>query len=85
MLREMTGSHGGFFSATDADSEGEEGKYFVWTEEEIEAILGSEEAPIFCRFFGVTQRGQLRRQQHSQHIQNCHLLRPRAGESALSA
>ena len=57
VLREMTGPHGGFFSATDADSEGEEGKYFVWTEEEIEAILGSEEAPIFCRFFGVTQRG----------------------------
>ena len=57
VLREMTGPHGGFFSATDADSEGEEGKYFVWTQEEIESVLGGDEADIFGRFFGVTQRG----------------------------
>ena len=57
VLREMTGPHGGFFSATDADSEGEEGKYFVWTREEIESVLGGDEADIFGRFFGVTQRG----------------------------
>ena len=57
VLREMTGKHGGFFSATDADSEGEEGKFFVWSPEEIEAALGSEDAAIFGGFFGVTQRG----------------------------
>ena len=57
VLREMTGPHGGFFSATDADSEGEEGKYFVWSPEEIESILGGAEAGVFGRFFGVTQRG----------------------------
>ncbi len=57
VLREMTGEHGGFFSATDADSEGEEGKFFVWSPEEIEAVLGSEDAPVFSAFFGVTQRG----------------------------
>ena len=53
----MTGPHGGFFSATDADSEGEEGKFFVWTPEEIEGALGSEDAALFSRFFGVSQRG----------------------------
>ena len=57
VLREMTGGHGGFFSATDADSEGEEGKFFVWSPQEIEAALGSEDASLFNAFFGVSQRG----------------------------
>ena len=57
VLREMTGLHGGFFSATDADSEGEEGKYFVWSPDEIAAVLGSEEAAVFGGFFGATQDG----------------------------
>ncbi len=56
-LREMTGKHGGFFSATDADSEGEEGKFFVWSPEEIEEALGSEDAGLFSAFYGVSQRG----------------------------
>ena len=57
VLREMTGEHGGFFSATDADSEGEEGKFFVWSPAEIEEALGREDATIFGAFFGVSQRG----------------------------
>ena len=57
VLREMTGEQGGFYSATDADSEGEEGKFFVWSPEEIEAALGREEASLFSAFFGVSQRG----------------------------
>jgi uncharacterized protein YyaL (SSP411 family) len=57
ILREMTGPEGGFFSATDADSEGEEGKFFVWTPDEIEAVLGKDEAGIFNGFFGVTSAG----------------------------
>ena len=56
ILREMTGPEGGFYSATDADSEGEEGKFFVWTPSEIAAVLG-EEAGIFSGFFGVTEKG----------------------------
>ena len=56
-LREMTGEHGGFFSATDADSEGEEGKFFVWTPAELEAVLGAEDAGLFGAFFGVSARG----------------------------
>ncbi len=57
ILREMTAPEGGFYSATDADSEGEEGKFFVWTPAEIEAILGEEEGRRFCAFYDITARG----------------------------
>ena len=57
VLREMTGEHGGFFSATDADSEGVEGRFFVWTPAEIESVLGAEDAALFNAFFGVSPRG----------------------------
>jgi uncharacterized protein YyaL (SSP411 family) len=54
--REMTLPDGGFYSAQDADSEGVEGKFYVWDKSEIEEILG-EEAPFFCEFYGVTKEG----------------------------
>ena len=56
VLREMTAFGGGFFSATDADSEGEEGTFFVWREDEIRALLGGD-AEQFMRFYGVTPVG----------------------------
>ncbi len=57
VLREMTGAEGGFYSAQDADSEGVEGKFFVWTVEEIEAELGERDAALFCDFYDVTAQG----------------------------
>ena len=58
VLREMTSNEGGFYSATDADSEGEEGKFFVWSPSEIEAELSSsEEAALFCQVYDVTEGG----------------------------
>ena len=57
VLREMTAPDGGFYSAQDADSEGEEGKFFVWTAKEIESILGKEEADLLGRAYGVTPAG----------------------------
>ncbi len=57
ILREMTGPEGGFFSATDADSEGEEGKFFVWTPQEIEAILGPEAGGWFCTYYDISDEG----------------------------
>jgi uncharacterized protein YyaL (SSP411 family) len=56
VLREMTAPGGAFYSATDADSEGEEGKFFVWTESELRAALGAD-APRFIRYYGVTAGG----------------------------
>ncbi len=55
--REMTSSEGGFFSALDADSEGEEGKFYVWQEEEIDQILEGEMAEIFKQYYGVSKAG----------------------------
>ncbi|MFN0073818.1 MAG: thioredoxin domain-containing protein [Chloroflexota bacterium] len=55
--REMTDPSGGFYSSQDADSEGEEGKFFVWTPDEIQAVVGRADAPIVCRYFDVTHSG----------------------------
>jgi uncharacterized protein YyaL (SSP411 family) len=54
--REMTHPDGGFYSALDADSEGEEGKFYVWQKAEIDEILG-EESELFCAFYGVSEEG----------------------------
>ncbi|NOT61185.1 MAG: thioredoxin domain-containing protein [Acidobacteria bacterium] len=57
VIREMTNANGGFYSTQDADSEGEEGKFFVWTPAEITALLSEEDARMFCAFFDVTEAG----------------------------
>ncbi|HEV2124768.1 MAG TPA: thioredoxin domain-containing protein, partial [Chloroflexota bacterium] len=57
VLREMTSSEGGFYSTQDADSEGEEGKFFVWTPQEIQDLLGEEDARLFGLYYDVTERG----------------------------
>jgi uncharacterized protein YyaL (SSP411 family) len=57
VLRDMTSPEGGFYSAEDADSEGREGKYYVWTRDEVISILGGERGDLFCRFYGVTAEG----------------------------
>ncbi len=54
--REMTSEEGAFYSALDADSEGVEGKFYVWDKEEIDDALGKD-APLFCEFYQVTQQG----------------------------
>lgn len=56
-LREMTGAEGGFYSAQDADSEGEEGKFFLWTQAEVRELLGPDDAALFSRYYDVTARG----------------------------
>lgn len=55
--REMLDASGGFYSTQDADSEGEEGKFFVWTPQEIAEILGDEEAIKFCAYYDITADG----------------------------
>jgi hypothetical protein len=55
--REMVHADGGFYTAQDADSEGHEGKFFVWTPGEIKAVLGAEVGDIFCRVYDITEQG----------------------------
>ncbi len=62
VLRDMTDPAGGFYSAEDADSEGEEGKFYLWTKAEIIGILGEEDGERFCRIFNVTEPGNYREQ-----------------------
>jgi uncharacterized protein YyaL (SSP411 family) len=59
VLREMTyvGVAGGFYSTQDADSEGEEGKFFVWTPDEVDTLLGEDDGPLFRAYFDVTEAG----------------------------
>jgi uncharacterized protein YyaL (SSP411 family) len=57
VLREMTAPEGGFYSATDADSEGEEGRFFVWSRDELLDALGEDDAAIAIEYWGVTARG----------------------------
>lgn len=58
VIREMTSAEGGFYSATDADSEGVEGKFFVWTPQQIRTIVtDQEEAKRFCAYYDITDEG----------------------------
>jgi len=57
MLREMRGPEGGFYSALDADSEGEEGRFYVWTPEQIRAVLDPSAADAVIAFYGVSEGG----------------------------
>ncbi|WP_455285347.1 thioredoxin domain-containing protein [Cupriavidus necator] len=57
ILRDMTHPDGGFYAGEDADSEGEEGRFYVWTAAEVKAVLGESEGALACRAYGVTEGG----------------------------
>ena len=57
VLRDMTAPEGGFCSAEDADSEGEEGKFYLWTQEEVRKALGNEEADFIAKVFNIEKDG----------------------------
>ncbi len=57
VIREMTQPEGGFYSTQDADSEGEEGRFFVWSQEEIDRLLGPDDARVFNYCYDVTPEG----------------------------
>jgi len=57
VLAEMTSPDGGFYSTQDADTEGEEGKFYVWTVEELREVLGDEDGDRVAGLLGMTQRG----------------------------
>lgn len=68
VLRDMTDSAGGFHSAEDADSEGKEGLFYVWTPKEVNAILGEEVGSLYCRFHGISLEGNFEDNQSIAHI-----------------
>ncbi|HHM20942.1 MAG TPA: thioredoxin domain-containing protein [Bacteroidetes bacterium] len=57
LQREMQSPNGGFYAAIDADSEEKEGYYYLWNKTQIDNILGSRNASLFCDFFGITEKG----------------------------
>jgi uncharacterized protein len=57
VLRRMTGTEGAFYSTEDADSEGVEGKYYVWSLAEVTEVLGTERTKTFCYVYDVTEQG----------------------------
>ncbi|MBF0524911.1 MAG: thioredoxin domain-containing protein [Deltaproteobacteria bacterium] len=57
VIRDMTDPEGGFYSAEDADTLGREGLFYVWRPEEVQAVLGQEEAGLYCRFYDITSAG----------------------------
>ena len=57
VVREMTNPRGGFYSSQDADSEGVEGRFFVWSRTEVVDVLGEQDAAIFCDYFDITDQG----------------------------
>jgi len=60
VLRDMTSSEGGFYSAEDADSEGEEGKFYVWKDAELREILNKEDADLITNIFNVKKEGNFK-------------------------
>jgi uncharacterized protein len=81
IIRDMTDRSGGFYSSEDADSEGEEGKFYVWSPGEVISILGEEEARLFCEFYDVTEGGNF---EHGKSILNTpRSLEEFAGEKGL--
>ena len=74
VLRDMTHPEGGFYSAEDADSEGQEGKFYCWTRAEMEQLLGPEEFKVAVRYFGITENGNFVDHSHPSPLPNLNVL-----------
>jgi hypothetical protein len=68
VLRDMTSPEGAFFSAEDADSEGKEGWFYVWTPNEVREVLGPVDGDLYCRFFDITDAGNFEHGRSIPHI-----------------
>ena len=78
VLRDMTSPEGGFYSAEDADSEGVEGKFYLWTHDEIKQILGEDDAKLFITVFNIKPAGNFRNPHTPPRTNIPHLIRPPA-------
>ncbi len=74
LQRDMTHKGGGWYSAEDADSEGQEGKFYCWTKVELEKILKEEEAAVVMRYYGITEHGNFEDHSHPEPLKNLNVL-----------
>ncbi|PWU13736.1 MAG: thioredoxin domain-containing protein [Verrucomicrobia bacterium] len=74
VLSDMTHRDGGFYSAEDADSEGHEGKFYCWTQQELQDLLTADEFKVATRYFGVTPQGNFVDHSHPQPLPNQNVL-----------
>jgi len=74
VLRDMTHPEGGFYSAEDADSEGHEGKFYCWTQQELSKLLTPEEFKTVTRYFGITEKGNFVDHSHPHPLPNQNVL-----------
>ena len=74
VLRDMTHSGGGFFSAEDADSEGHEGKFYCWTNDELSKLLTVDEFNVAAKYFGITEEGNFVDHSHPQPLSGQNVL-----------
>ena len=74
ILRDMTHAAGGFYSAEDADSEGQEGKFYCWTKNELSTLLTVEEYNIAAKYFGITPAGNFIDHSHPQPLPGLNVL-----------
>lgn len=74
VLRDMTHPSGGFFSAEDADSEGQEGKYYCWTRDELSKLLSTEEFNVTAKYFGITTGGNFVDHSHPEPLRGLNVL-----------
>jgi len=74
VLRDMTHSGGGFYSAEDADSEGQEGKFYCWTQAELSRLLSVDEFNVAAKYFGITKEGNFVDHSHPQPLAGLNVL-----------
>ncbi len=74
VLRDMTHPDGGFFSAEDADSEGQEGKFYCWTHDELSKLLSPEEFIVAANYFGITKTGNFLDHSHPNPLPGLNVL-----------
>jgi uncharacterized protein YyaL (SSP411 family) len=91
VLRDMTHPEGGFYSAEDADSEGQEGKFYCWTHDELAKLLSPEEFIVTANYFGITKEGNFVDHSHPNPLPGLNVLSvvkpltPRDGDAGLLA
>jgi len=68
VLRDMTGAEAAFYSAEDADSEGKEGVFYVWTPDEVRDVLGEELGSFYCRFYDISPEGNFEDRRSIPHV-----------------